>query len=525
MFTISASIARLFRPFSMIEWTWVWVGMYMKRASARIVLVLLGFGLLYLSAEANNLQLTGVRLENDHTISFEVSWDNSWNLSVAPNNHDAIWIFGKVKKDDGAWAPLLFDASASVHVSSDPDLLTIDPSSDGLGAIVKRSNLGSGSILPTRISLQLANPLPDGEYSLDVFGIEMVWIPGGSYWLGDGSSNFSFGVSGTQTAIQVADESAIALGPDPGFTSGNSSYPPNGDIPASFPKGTEGFYCMKYEISQEQYADFLNHLTVEQQTTRSTAGPSADAGTHALATGSSFRNGIRLYQPASTEVAATFGCDLAGDGSFNGNEDAQNRACNFLNWNDLLAYFDWSGLSPMTELEYEKACRGPGPALPDEFAWGTADVVDANTPLQDGTPTEAVSESPIAPAGLASHGYAGPQGPLRCGFAAHSGSDRLQSGASYYGLMEMSGNLWEQCVSASPVGISFDGSNGDGYLDSDGNADQSGWPDVSGGGYRGGGWNSGILPGFRDLAVSDRFYSGLAPEQRRGTSGGRGVRR
>ena len=79
---------------------------------------------------------------------------------------------------------------------------------------------------------------------------------------------------------------------------------------------------MKYEISQEQYADFLNHLTVEQQTTRSTAGPSADAGTHALATGSSFRNGIRLYQPASSEAAATFGCDLAS-----GQIDPQYFAC------------------------------------------------------------------------------------------------------------------------------------------------------------------------------------------------------
>ena len=29
-----------------------------------------------------------------------------------------------------------------------------------------------------------------------------------------------------------------------------------------------------------------------------------------------------------------------------------------ISWSDMSAYLDWSGLRPMTELEYEKACRG-----------------------------------------------------------------------------------------------------------------------------------------------------------------------
>ena len=61
-------------------------------------------------------------------------------------------------------------------------------------------------------------------------------------------------------------------------------------------------------------------------------------------------------------------------------------------------------------------------------------------------------------------------------------------------------------------------------LDAAGNADAATWPATVGACYRGGAWNSGILPTFRDLAVSDRYYVGLTLELRRTTSGGRGGR-
>lgn len=492
---------------------------------ARNWLVLVLAGLLFQTSYANNLKLSEVQLVDEQSISFQVSWENSWNLNSAPGNHDAIWIFAKLKQGNGDWEPVHFENSNAGHLSLAPDQIEIAPVDDGLGVFLIPSMTGSGNVLASQITLQLNAPLTDGEYALEIFGIEMVWIPSGPFWVGDSTSNFNLGYGNSNSAWMVQDESEIALGPEPGFTGGNSIFPPDGEIPSPYPKGTEGFYCMKYELSQGQYVDFLNHLTSSQQISRTIPGPSGDPGTHALSIGLAYRNGIRLYNPATAGQAATFGCDLAQDGTFNSEEDGQNRACNFLNWGDLLAYLDWAGLSPMTEFEFEKACRGPEASIDNEFAWGTAEIMDANTPLQDGTPTEAVAEVPIAPAGLGSHGYDGPQGPLRCGFAAHASSTRLESGASYYGLMEMSGNLWELCVNIGPQGITFDGSIGDGRLDSDGNADQTGWPVSAGGGYRGGGWNSGIIPGFRDLAVSDRFYTGLPPELRRSTSGGRGVRR
>jgi len=128
--------------------------------------------------------------------------------------------------------------------------------------------------------------------------------------------------------------------------------------------------------------------------------------------------------------------------------------------------------------------------------------------------------------GLASHGYTGPKGPLRTGFGANQNSNRLEAGASYWGIMEMSGNLWEQCVSTSEEGSKFEGNHGDGEIQI-GMSNVSSWPGKgAGSGFRGGGWNSGIsLNDFRDLATSDRYFAFFRNQGARETSGGRGVRK
>jgi len=105
----------------------------------------------------------------------------------------------------------------------------------------------------------------------------------------------------------------------------------------------------------------------------------------------------------------------------------------------------------------------------------------------------------------------------------------MTSGASFFGCMEMSGNLWEQIVSLTEEGIQFIGNHGDGNINESGYADVLNWPEnqsAKGIGFKGGGWNSGIynIGTFRDLAVSDRFYINWNPSLRRNTTGGRGVR-
>lgn len=475
----------------------------------------------------SNVQVTNSTVVSAQSLGFELAWDNAWNLQTlgGPGNHDAIWVFAKMQEGSGPWQHVSISANPADHTLAGNRLL-IETQSDEKGVFVRLANPDSGTVAPTNIELGLSQSLPaGGGYRIRIFAIEMVHIPEGSFELGDGASNHTFRRGNAAAPFAVLSESPITIGTGATQLFDGGANPPGGTIPEPYPKGFAAVYCMKYELSQIQYADFLNTLTYAQQTAIVSPSLSAGPGTFALTSSNRNRNDIEIAQPAfSTNSSAVFGCDANNNDSWNEAGDGQNRACNWVPWWDLLAYLDWAALRPMTELEYEKIGRGPVPAVPLEFAWGTDLVTDANTLSNDGTSTETAIDTLALGAGLASHGYAGPQGPLRCGFPGPGRQGRLATGASYYGVAELSGNMWEQCISANAVGLQFTGQLGDGSLNADGSHNVSDWPGTTGGIYRGGGWNSGVLTGFRDLALSDRFYAGTELSSARNTTGGRGVR-
>ncbi|MCA9697837.1 MAG: hypothetical protein KC431_09965, partial [Myxococcales bacterium] len=187
---------------------------------------------------------------------------------------------------------------------------------------------------------------------------------------------------------------------------------------------------------------------------------------------------------------------------------------------------------------YEKACRGPLPALADEYAWGTTSLAvtsvllgaDEHREVASGNAQIDNSYRPLAgavqgrgPVDDDSFVAAGqpfahqPYPPAQQAFHADGrripDDHREQQGASYYCLTGLSGNLWEPCVSAGhPIGRAFIGSHGDGKLDEYGLPDFAalGWPglDADGVALRGGSWYTGT--GQR--RVADRSQGG----QRRG---------
>ncbi|WP_177199959.1 SUMF1/EgtB/PvdO family nonheme iron enzyme [Flexibacter flexilis] len=464
-------------------------------------------------------------------VQCQISWENSWLSAVGqtPDNHDAVWVFVKVKGTDGIWRHL--DLAQNHLVTGN---LQIQNVSDHKGIFVRRNAAGEG-LSQGSISLQIAdNQLTAGNYQLKIFGIEMAYVPQSAFWVGDTLSNNTLRSGAKNTPFQISSENAISIGSTAQSLYGNTDNQPQGEaIAATFPKGFAGFYAMKYEITQEQYADFLNSLTSMQQTARTAVSPSLSAGTNALGSGNMARNGLIIATPATSTQAAIYACNANNNTVYNEADDGQNRACNWLNWNDLAAYLDWAALRPMTELEFEKAARGTTYPAPRDMAWGTNLVTDANTTAQDGTAAESVTETVTGDYGLSNHALAFGQtylwGVLRVGFGATAASNRLSAGASQYGLMELSGNVWETCVSVSKTeGLLFEGTHGDGALSEAGEANANTWPTPNGAINRGGGWNSLVYNTltyqFRDLAVSDRFYANTAPSARRNTSGGRGVR-
>jgi hypothetical protein len=97
--------------------------------------------------------------------------------------------------------------------------------------------------------------------------------------------------------------------------------------------------------------------------------------------------------------------------------------------------------------------------------------------------------------------------------------------------MEMSGNVWEQCVAlyTDPVQTAYDGQWGDGYLNATAQADVANWPystiAIGTSGYHRMGRGGGYTSAANALRVADRpYYQGIWTNNRTATYGGRGVR-
>lgn len=183
-----------------------------------------------------------------------------------------------------------------------------------------------------------------------------------------------------------------------------------------------------------------------------------------------YRNYVRIKIPAEAETddypakGAIFGHSLTGannDESWAMESNGGNIACNFLSWDDGLAYLDWACLRPMTEMEFEKACRG-SQFLRRGMAWGYQYGIAANAyAITDpGLATEISSNPATCYLETGKAPWV-----MRVGCFAKDSTMRNEAGASYYGVMELSGNLWERCVNVgTEEGRSFIPRDGDGAL-------------------------------------------------------------
>ncbi len=461
-------------------------------------------------AEANNLSVSVVSISDvslgqvTAEVQFDISWDNSWRTTT---NWDAAWVFIKYSTNAGtSWNHATLKSSGT-----NPDgfsqgsgtALDIIVPSDKKGAFLRRSANGSGSVSTS--SLQFVWDYgEDGVIStstvrVKVFAIEMVYIPTSAFYAGSGGSETAafYTYPTTTNPYLISSESAISVG----ATSGYLYYPSTtyggdqtGPIPADFPKGYAAFYIMKYETSQGQYADFLNTLTSTQASARYPAN------------NGNYRHTISGTYP-------------------NYSASRPDRACNYLSWGDLCAYADWAALRPFTELEFEKAARGPSVPTANEYVWGSTAITQALviSGSEDGTETITTANANCNYGSATFSGGDAGQGPLRCGIFATGSSTRVTSGASYYGVMELSGNLWERPVTVgNSTGRAFTGLHGDGVLSSSGYADVTNWPgsDATGGGSRGGSWYN--VASF--ARASDRLYAAYTYSGRSFNYGARAAR-
>lgn len=400
-----------------------------------------------------NVTTTGNNAANKTIqVQFDMSWDNSWRDGI---NWDAAWVFMKYKDANGLWQHVQLNTTGFANGTGTAN--TIQVGSDKVGAFVYRSGAGTGTFSSTTMQLQwnygLSGLTNVTGLEIRVFAVEMVYVPEGDFTIAKGfyyisnygAFNVIFNAPGGNFPIinkRLTPTLSYAItNPynDPGITAESANIRIKGDAGIDtnndgvvdntiYPTGYKAFYSYKYEMSEQQYADFLNTLTPTQITTLGVAGSSIT-----LTNGQYFTS-------------------------------TPNKACGNSNANRLFAYADWSGLRPMNFLEFNKASYGPllptyvtspnqccGASLYGYPAWNSADrpnnFPEYNLLIQD------------------------------VGYSANNASTRGQAGASYFGLMDLTGNASEPVIKVNS--FTFDGNNGNGILLSTGNSDVSNWNTTS----------------------------------------------
>ena len=405
------------------------------------------FTLFFLAAmqvKANNMLVKNVTTTGDNSanktiqVQFDMSWDNSWRDSI---NWDAAWVFMKYKDANGNWQHVQLNTTGFANGTGTAN--TIQVGSDKVGAFVYRSAAGTGTFASTTMQLQwnygLSGLTNVTGLEVRVFAVEMVYVPQGDFNIAKGfyvistqccggngfnglfnapGNNFPVINTRLTPSLSYSDgtTATIRIKGDAGIDTNNDGVVDN----TSYPTGYKAFYSYKYEMTEQQYADFLNTLTATQITTLGVAGSSI-----------TLNNGQYF-------------------------SSTPNRACGNSNANRLFAYADWSGLRPMSLLEYNKATYGPFIPMRVIYDWRSDGYTASGNVVGQ------------------FNGSNGQQLINDVGYLANSTSSRGTAGASYFGIMDLTVvNTSEPVIKLNY--FNYTNQNGNGVLGLTGVSDISNW--------------------------------------------------
>jgi len=478
----------------------------MKKFTVRRLIgmvILVGWGIWCMSSAppvyANNVVVSNVQLlEPDTTVgtvkvTFTLSQENSFGDLTYDNKaySDYIWVFVK-------YSAVPVDESVGYkHAKLISGTGCEIPTSDNKGVFIKASDAG---VSPGTAFSVLWKFIDDGvaidkTANVKVCAIEMVKIPLGSFYYNVGNiggstfNNYGAGLEALVSASSHVPDSASA----------------------GWPNGYGSFYIMKYEVSQGQYADFLNILSASDATAR--------------------KNIYTDYEHTITYTSGNaYGSRYAAG--------KPSRASARISWDDCLAYASWAALRPMTEMEFEKAARGTssGAFFKATYPWGEDDPNAAAgnvlyIPLGHVAPYDAYKYYANFVTGTNITGEDGPTnvGNYLAGSVEGPVIERTtaQTGASPYGVTDLAGNLWEHMINcdkndtgdATAIAV-LTPQHGDGTLHTNYLADLNWSKAAKGKGVRGASWTNSSSY----LRVSNRYYAGYTHADRYSHYGFRAAR-
>jgi hypothetical protein len=317
----------------------------------------------------------------------------AWRHDV---NHSAVWVFFKVRLDGQAeWKHVRLVADKDLNPAgyaqeSGIKLDFMVPRGDDgyVGMFVRLADHGMGDMKATGLTaiwdLQNTGIKKDTKVALKIYGLKMVYVAEGSYYLGTGGDEtYAFyqpqpekkqgaekeRIGGPNASMivresvesaaefppyYVTNSAAIPTGKTPGKLWAHGAEPEDGGvIPATFPNGYKAFYMMERPIPQAAYAYFLSSLPPELGEYHH------EKGDHA--TDSGWAGSISKVKDDADNPYQFFHGRLKSTCTW------------WLKWDDCATFASWAGLRPMTELENEKALRGPRVPVVNEAAhsfWG-----------------------------------------------------------------------------------------------------------------------------------------------------------
>ena len=177
-------------------------------------------------------------------------------------------------------------------------------------------------------------------------GYEMVYVPQNTHYVGDpkgpdGPDNTLY-VYPNNGSYLIKSEDPILVDKVDGALFCDQDNPRSREdtpftIPATFPKGYKAFWVMKYELTSQQFCDFLNTLNRKQQQSMVEADISQDAIKNYYVKTNSEEEHLR-----NAIVVAKKGNGTAEPVKFYTYAPA--RTVNFMSWSNIAAIGDWAGL-------------------------------------------------------------------------------------------------------------------------------------------------------------------------------------